>query len=510
MQMATMKSSARAFAEFQVLVENSNALQLPYVVATEEEISNAWMAAKAERSLIDLEDLEENASENDHIHPLMHTLVQTIWNAWRVPETTPIHLSIRQTMRNPPLVPDAVVSMVNDPNWPDAMVLMEAKLPSFVKGVSKHAEGIVQGFNYLLHAVQSLPQAERAHSHRIGVFMDYESAAVFWFESGALHRPKWSGKHSLLPSGWRQLNQATPGFAWLCHALKNPPPILEPITLRNGLRCAVDSTLCRHGIESVVYAVTISQEKYAVKVVPVEAIAKLQLLVSEFLYTMTALRQIPAFRPYLLEANPLFSDLPRGIAVMPLGETLLNWYEKHERNSRNNQTPWWDECKAVLMQVVDAFRQLHGGGWMHCDVRPMNILIMGNGTVRLIDWVTACQISDRPNFFFRQGVDDPFLVDELLEKASNAAPVLHYYPKWDLFSLAYSILGICGYFNEMQRPSETENFIGIRRQRVVEVFDNFPFPIVRFAKCIYRLASTMGDGYQPHLYQQLVNELAQI
>jgi hypothetical protein len=38
-----MKSSAQAYAEFQVLVEYGNALQLPYVVATEEEISNAWV-----------------------------------------------------------------------------------------------------------------------------------------------------------------------------------------------------------------------------------------------------------------------------------------------------------------------------------------------------------------------------------------------------------------------------------------------------------------------------------
>jgi serine/threonine protein kinase len=43
---------------------------------------------------------------------------------------------------------------------------------------------------------------------------------------------------------------------------------------------------------------------------------------------------------------------------------------------------------AVLPRVLDALAAAHMAGWVHCDVRPANIVVAGQGAV-LVDWGIA-------------------------------------------------------------------------------------------------------------------------
>ncbi len=44
------------------------------------------------------------------------------------------------------------------------------------------------------------------------------------------------------------------------------------------------------------------------------------------------------------------------------------------------------QCKSIIKQVILALRSVHALGIVHHDIKPANILLMRNGTVKLIDW----------------------------------------------------------------------------------------------------------------------------
>jgi len=54
------------------------------------------------------------------------------------------------------------------------------------------------------------------------------------------------------------------------------------------------------------------------------------------------------------------------------------------------------ECAtAVVLRVLDAVAAAHGKGWVHCDVRPSNIVVApGAGGALLVDWGAACKRGD--------------------------------------------------------------------------------------------------------------------
>lgn len=47
---------------------------------------------------------------------------------------------------------------------------------------------------------------------------------------------------------------------------------------------------------------------------------------------------------------------------------------------------------ALLAQVCEGLHQLHGAGWVHGDLKPGNVLLMADGTVRLADFSTAAEL----------------------------------------------------------------------------------------------------------------------
>ncbi|CAM5531671.1 hypothetical protein SGLAM104S_08212 [Streptomyces glaucescens] len=47
---------------------------------------------------------------------------------------------------------------------------------------------------------------------------------------------------------------------------------------------------------------------------------------------------------------------------------------------------------ALLAQICEGLHQLHGAGWVHGDLKPANVLLMGDGSARLADFNMAAEL----------------------------------------------------------------------------------------------------------------------
>ncbi|WP_369171850.1 protein kinase [Streptomyces sp. R28] len=56
------------------------------------------------------------------------------------------------------------------------------------------------------------------------------------------------------------------------------------------------------------------------------------------------------------------------------------------------QTPQPDSGPALLAQICEGLHQLHGAGWMHGDLKPANVLLTKDGSVRLADFNLAAEL----------------------------------------------------------------------------------------------------------------------
>jgi len=50
------------------------------------------------------------------------------------------------------------------------------------------------------------------------------------------------------------------------------------------------------------------------------------------------------------------------------------------------------EIVAIFQQAADALAALHKAGFVHCDLKPGNILVSSDGVVRIIDFGQACKV----------------------------------------------------------------------------------------------------------------------
>ncbi|OPC78411.1 serine/threonine protein kinase [Embleya scabrispora] len=56
------------------------------------------------------------------------------------------------------------------------------------------------------------------------------------------------------------------------------------------------------------------------------------------------------------------------------------------------RTPRPPSAPALLTQICEGLVQLHGAGWVHGDLKPGNVLVMADGTIRLADFNMAAQL----------------------------------------------------------------------------------------------------------------------
>ncbi|MEV0217881.1 protein kinase [Streptomyces sp. NPDC050704] len=57
-----------------------------------------------------------------------------------------------------------------------------------------------------------------------------------------------------------------------------------------------------------------------------------------------------------------------------------------------SRRPAPDSVSPLLVQVCEGLAQLHRAGWVHGDLKPANILLMDDGTVRLADFNSAAEL----------------------------------------------------------------------------------------------------------------------
>ena len=57
-----------------------------------------------------------------------------------------------------------------------------------------------------------------------------------------------------------------------------------------------------------------------------------------------------------------------------------------------DRTPAPDSGPALLAQICEGLHQLHHAGWVHGDLKPANVLLMKDGTVRLADFNLAAEM----------------------------------------------------------------------------------------------------------------------
>ncbi|MGC9535328.1 serine/threonine-protein kinase [Streptomyces sp. UG1] len=57
-----------------------------------------------------------------------------------------------------------------------------------------------------------------------------------------------------------------------------------------------------------------------------------------------------------------------------------------------SRRPASDAVSALLLQVCEGLDQLHRAGWVHGDLKPANVLVMDDGTIRLADFNTAAEL----------------------------------------------------------------------------------------------------------------------
>ncbi|KAH0793321.1 CMGC family protein kinase [Histomonas meleagridis] len=81
-----------------------------------------------------------------------------------------------------------------------------------------------------------------------------------------------------------------------------------------------------------------------------------------------------------------------------LGQNLYDYCKT------NSFKPWSiRQIRTVMRQVFIALAYTHASGFVHCDIKPENILFLPNSTtkIRLIDYGTACKIGE-PHFNYIQ------------------------------------------------------------------------------------------------------------
>jgi serine/threonine protein kinase len=95
----------------------------------------------------------------------------------------------------------------------------------------------------------------------------------------------------------------------------------------------------------------------------------------------------------------------------------------------------------VLVQICEGLTQLHYAGWIHGDLKPANILVMADGSVRLADFNTAAELKGThayaPPFTSRDYTPPEQLWPEMDERGTPVQPSVDV---WAFGVLAHTVL----------------------------------------------------------------------
>lgn len=72
------------------------------------------------------------------------------------------------------------------------------------------------------------------------------------------------------------------------------------------------------------------------------------------------------------------------------GETLQEWLEKNEPIGIEEKVK-----KNIVLQVGEIISYLHHKGVIYRDLKPTNIMVQTNGTVKLVDFGSCCRVEEK-------------------------------------------------------------------------------------------------------------------
>ncbi|MFB8143787.1 serine/threonine protein kinase [Streptomyces parvus] len=97
--------------------------------------------------------------------------------------------------------------------------------------------------------------------------------------------------------------------------------------------------------------------------------------------------------------------------------------------------------ETTLTQICEGLTHLHDAGWIHGDLKPANILVMADGTVRLADFNTAARLEGThayaPPFTSRDHTPPEQLWPEMDERGTRIQPSVDI---WAFGILAHTLL----------------------------------------------------------------------
>ncbi len=122
------------------------------------------------------------------------------------------------------------------------------------------------------------------------------------------------------------------------------------------------------------------------------------------------------------------------------GKDLIEYYNEDILKNNNNK----QHLKNILLQIAKALQCLHTNGYVHFDLKPDNITVSADGTVKLIDAGSLTKINDEQGIVC--GTAD-YMAPELVGKLS--VPKNNELKKTDIYSYGILVKNIyANVFNE--------------------------------------------------------------
>ena len=101
----------------------------------------------------------------------------------------------------------------------------------------------------------------------------------------------------------------------------------------------------------------------------------------------------------VLEAPPasaiVMELVPAGNDRDGAGASLHDWITANLTNEQLRVSPMSTHVLLTLaVQICRGLSHVHDSGWIHCDVKPMNVLIDGSGSARVCDFGCAAEVTE--------------------------------------------------------------------------------------------------------------------